>query len=308
MNPTAPAEPAASAEATASVDPLTVVQSMRPRLLRAAQRLLGSAEDAEDIVQDAWLRLHAALGIGRAAPPQDPQAWLVAVVTRLCIDRLRHAQRVRQIGATIPAELLSPASLVPSSPEERLAATVAARAALRVALAALSPLECAALLLVEVCGLDHRESARLLGRSEAANRQLLRRARRALRRRPRRLGDSPDGSAPAGAAPAGVESAGVESAPGGGAGDGAAAAGATTAGEDASASRRIDRCLEAIRSADHRALIAAVLRADAPAWAAEERIHYVAGPNPGDVTVLFGGIVLARVRPAATPRRLREHA
>ncbi|MEV0355465.1 sigma-70 family RNA polymerase sigma factor [Nocardia sp. NPDC050697] len=69
----------------------------RPRLLALGFRMLGSAADAEDVVQEAWLRLHG------AAAPDNPAAWLTTVTTRLCLDRLRaRARRPEQLGAFTP--------------------------------------------------------------------------------------------------------------------------------------------------------------------------------------------------------------
>ena len=75
------------------MDTIASFQSHRPRLLALAYRLLGSRADAEDVVQDAWLRWHQA----ERSAIADPEAWLVTTTTRLGIDRLR-ARRQHYVG------------------------------------------------------------------------------------------------------------------------------------------------------------------------------------------------------------------
>lgn len=159
---------------------LTTFTTLRPRLLRLANRMLRDESEAQDAVQDAWIRLAR----GERDDPtalRDAQAWLVAVVTRLCIDRLR---RRSAEAAWLASETRSNAPLaghaVPS-PLSPLELADDARTALRVLLSRLSAEDCALLLLHDVLDLDHGELSRLLERSEAASRQALHRARRRLR-------------------------------------------------------------------------------------------------------------------------------
>ncbi|MGB3793104.1 MAG: sigma factor, partial [Sphingopyxis granuli] len=123
---------AAAADAAASFDPL------RPLLTRVAYRMLGSVADAEDVVQDAFLRW---LGTDRAAV-EVPAAWLRRTVTRLCLDQLKSARRQREtyIGPWLPDPLV----------EE--AADDDVTLPLMLALERLSPLERAAFLLHDVFG------------------------------------------------------------------------------------------------------------------------------------------------------------
>lgn len=148
-------------DAAASFDPL------RPRLIRVAYRMLGSIADAEDVVQDAFLRW---LGTDRAAV-KEPEAFLRRVVTRLCLDQLKSA-RVRR--ETYVGEWL-PEPVVEAEPVEDVTLP------LLIALERLSPLERAAFLLHDVFGLDFDEVAQSIDRDPAAARQLAARARTHVR-------------------------------------------------------------------------------------------------------------------------------
>jgi RNA polymerase sigma-70 factor (ECF subfamily) len=154
--------------AAAAFDPL------RPRLTRIAYRMLGSVADAEDVVQDAFLRWLAA---DRGAV-REPQAWLSRVVTRLCLDVLKSARRKREVyvGPWLPEPVFTP--------EEDAVDDVTLP--LMLALERLSPLERAAFLLHDVFGVGFDEIAETIGRDEAAARQLASRARSHVRsERPR---------------------------------------------------------------------------------------------------------------------------
>jgi len=145
---------------------------LRPRLIRVAYRMLGSMADAEDVVQDAFLRW---LGTDRAAV-KEPEAFLRRVVTRLSLDQLKSA-RVRR--ETYVGEWL-PEPLVEAEPVEDVTLP------LLIALERLSPLERAAFLLHDVFGLDFDEVAQSIDRDPAAARQLAARARTHVRsERPR---------------------------------------------------------------------------------------------------------------------------
>lgn len=146
-------------DAAASFDPL------RPRLVRIAYRMLGSVADAEDVVQDAFIRWHAA---DRGAV-REPEGFLRRVVTRLCLDHLKSARRRREtyVGPWLPEPVLDP-------PDEEIEDVTLP---LMLALERLSPLERAAFLLHDVFGLEFTEVAETIGRSPAACRQLASRAR-----------------------------------------------------------------------------------------------------------------------------------
>ena len=149
----------------------------RGRLERLAYRMLGSLADAEDVVQDAWMRWNGADRGGI----DDPDAWLVRVTTRLCLDRLRaeRARREAYVGPWLPEPLVEAAA----DPVER-AETVSV--AFLLALQRLSPLERAVFLLHDVFDQDYAAIAATLQRDEAACRQLASRARAHLKsERPR---------------------------------------------------------------------------------------------------------------------------
>jgi RNA polymerase sigma-70 factor (TIGR02957 family) len=144
----------------------------RRRLLGIAYRMLGSSADAEDVVQDAWLRWNDAT----VDALNNPEAWLVTVVTRLSIDRLRAAkqQRDHYIGTWLPEPLLTDA---PASPEQMLERADDVSMAFLAVLERLAPEARAAYLLREVFDADYEDVARTLGKSEAACRQLVHRAK-----------------------------------------------------------------------------------------------------------------------------------
>lgn len=158
-------------------DTLTeLFEEHRPMLLGVAYRMLGRTADAEDVVQEAWLRWTAA---DRAAV-REPRAFLVRITTRLAIDRLRQAQARREsyVGPWLPEPLVTdfgPAA--PDSAERALLADSVSLAVL-VVLESLSPLERAVFVLREAFGFPYGEIATALDRSEAAVRQLAGRARR----------------------------------------------------------------------------------------------------------------------------------
>src|SRR4051794_18782006 len=139
--------------------------------------MLGSVAEAEDVVQDAWLRWNRA-GAGVA----EPAAWLVRTTTRLCIDRLRAAKAQREAyrGPWLPEPLIEPLTQDPLERAEDVSV------AFLLALERLSPLERAVFLLHDVFEEDYGAVAQTLGRSEPAVRQLASRARDHVREaRPR---------------------------------------------------------------------------------------------------------------------------
>jgi RNA polymerase sigma-70 factor, ECF subfamily len=153
-------------DAAASFDPL------RPKLMRVAYRMLGSVADAEDMVQEAFIRW---MGADRSGV-REPEAFLRRTVTRLCLDQLKSARRRREtyIGPWLPDPVL----------EEQEGEDLTLP--LMLALERLSPLERAAFLLHDVFGLEFEEVAATILRDPAACRQLAARARAHVREaRPR---------------------------------------------------------------------------------------------------------------------------
>lgn len=154
-------------DAADSFDPL------RPRLTRVAYRMLGSVADAEDVVQEAFIRW---MGVDRETV-REPEAFLRRTVTRLCLDQLKSARHQREtyVGPWLPDPVVEDV-------EEEEDVTLP----LMLALERLSPLERAAFLLHDVFGVDFEEIAATVDRDPAACRQLAARARSHVREaRPR---------------------------------------------------------------------------------------------------------------------------
>ena len=143
----------------------------RPRLLGVAYGMLGELTEAEDIVQDAWLRWD---GADRDAV-RNPEAFLVTVTTRLALERLRSARARREVyvGPWLPEPLV----VDPSTPETEAIEAERLSLALLGALERLNPVERAALVLRDVFDLDYAQVADVLDRTPAAVRQIARRAR-----------------------------------------------------------------------------------------------------------------------------------
>jgi len=170
---------------------------LRPRLHGIAYRMLGSVADAEELVQDVWLRWHETDAEGLA----NAEAWLVTVTTRLAIDRLRAAkiQRAHYVGFWLPEpqlelDELRPAAGIdgPATPEEVLERADDISVAFLALLERLSPEARAAFLLREVFDADYAEVAQALGKSEAACRQIVSRAKAQLKDERPRHAVSPD--------------------------------------------------------------------------------------------------------------------
>ncbi|WP_439500101.1 sigma-70 family RNA polymerase sigma factor [Bosea sp. (in: a-proteobacteria)] len=154
--------------------PDDLFESHRRFLTRLAYRMLGSVSDAEDIVQDAWLRWHEI----DAAEIANPRAYLARTVTRLCLDQMKSARSRREyyVGTWLPEPLVEAIGPAPAADDE-----LDAPIALMLALERLSPLERAAFLLHDVFEQDFAEIARAIDRSESACRQLAKRAREHVR-------------------------------------------------------------------------------------------------------------------------------
>lgn len=155
--------------------------TLRPRLFSIAYRMLGSRADAEDVLQDAWLRWDRA----ERAALVSAEAWLVTVVTRLAIDRLRAAKAEREayVGWWLPEPLVE---LDERTPEAAAEMASELSVAFLWVLERLSAEERAAFLLRQVFDHDYGEIAVLLGKSEAACRQMVHRAsERVQQARPR---------------------------------------------------------------------------------------------------------------------------
>jgi RNA polymerase sigma-70 factor (ECF subfamily) len=157
-------------------DPAELFTALRPLLFTVAYELLGSAADADDVLQDSWLRW---ADVDRSAV-RDPKAYLVRVVTRQALNRMRTLERRREsyVGPWLPEPLLT----APDVAEDvELAESVSL--AMLVVLDTLSPLERAVFVLREVFGFEVAEVAEATGRSPAAVRQLAHRAREHVRSR-----------------------------------------------------------------------------------------------------------------------------
>lgn len=160
-----------------STEQLEEFETLRPHLLAVAYRLTGTVADAEDIVQDAWLRWEAAKRRDQIA---DLRAWLTTVVSRLGLDRLRSAAHRREsyVGQWLPEPVVTgfdgndPLSVVVAHEDARFAAMVV--------LERLSPDQRVAFVLHDGFALPFADVADVLGTTEPAARQLASRARRAV--------------------------------------------------------------------------------------------------------------------------------
>jgi RNA polymerase sigma factor (sigma-70 family) len=151
-------------------------EAERPRLVAIATRILGSAADAQDVVQEAWLRLTTASEV------DDLPAWLTTVTTRLCLDHLRKRRTRTAFEAEAAAE--ADAGSAPADPEADVLVAEQVGSAMQVVLDALVPAERAAFVLHDVFGYPFEEISVVLGRSGTAVRQLASRGRRKVRGAP----------------------------------------------------------------------------------------------------------------------------
>ena len=155
----------------------------RPRLAGLAYRMLGTWADAEDVVQDVWLRAQAADDIER------PAAWLTTVTTRACLDRIRATRRRREeyIGPWLPEPVVSA-----PGPEDAAELSESLTLGFLTVLDRLQPIERAVFLLADVFSVRFSDIAAAVGRSEVACRQIASRARRRLAAGPSRQATGAD--------------------------------------------------------------------------------------------------------------------
>jgi RNA polymerase sigma-70 factor, ECF subfamily len=170
---------------------LDLFEANRAALFAVAYRMLGSANDAEDVLQDAWLRFSA------AAPDdlRSVKAYLTTIVTRLCLDRLKSARATREeyVGTWLPEPVASGAE---REPEGSLALAESLTLAFMVLLETLSPEERAVFLLREVFDYEYDEIAAMLDLTAANCRQLFHRARGRIAERKPRFRDTVDEKRP----------------------------------------------------------------------------------------------------------------
>jgi RNA polymerase sigma-70 factor (ECF subfamily) len=171
------------------MDAAAVFAEQRPKLVGVAYRMLGSVADAEDVIQETFLRWQEV--VDAETRIESPSAYLTTMVSRRCLDELRSARRRREqyVGEWLPEPLLEDDRLDPEATTE-LADSLST--AFLVVLEALSPGERAAFLLHDVFGYGYAELARILERGEPACRTLVARARRRVAERRPRFDVSPE--------------------------------------------------------------------------------------------------------------------
>ncbi|TFW18871.1 RNA polymerase sigma-70 factor [Duganella callida] len=154
-----------------TTDALTTFAALRPRLFATAYRMLGIRADAEDVVQDAWLRWHDS----DHAAVQSAEAWLVTITTRLALDRLRSRMPEREayVGWWLPEPIVE---LDERTPERAAETASEVSMAFMWVLERLSPEERTAFLMRQVFDQDYADIAGVLGKTEAACRQMVHRA------------------------------------------------------------------------------------------------------------------------------------
>jgi RNA polymerase sigma-70 factor (ECF subfamily) len=147
----------------------------KPLLFSIAYRMLGSASDAEDVLQDAWMRYRGV----EPSTIRSPQAFMTTIVTRLCLDRLKSARKAREeyVGSWLPEPVLTTEL---GDPETMLQRSESVTLAFLVLLETLSPEERAVFLLKDVFDYEHAEIAGILGTTPENSRQLLHRAKAKL--------------------------------------------------------------------------------------------------------------------------------
>jgi RNA polymerase sigma-70 factor (ECF subfamily) len=179
---------------TLQTDPVAdAFEEYRSLLFAIAYRMLGSAMEAEDIVQEAYLRY-------RATPPESIRtlkSFLTTIVHHLCLDHLKSAQVKREtyVGPWLPEPVITGDGASPLSPLRQIADRESISMAFLVLLESLSPLERAVFLLREVFDYEYVEIAQITGRDEAACRQLFSRAKKHVRENRPRYPASPEAHA-----------------------------------------------------------------------------------------------------------------
>jgi RNA polymerase sigma-70 factor (ECF subfamily) len=159
-----------------------VFERQRPRLVGLAYRMLGTVADAEDVVQDVWLRWRTV----RPGEIGRPEAWLTTVTTRVALDHLRVARRNREayVGPWLPEPLVTQAG-----PAEAAELAESLRFGFLTVLDQLRPVERAVFLLADVFAVPYADIAMTVGKSEAACRQIASRARKRVRTAQSRAGE-----------------------------------------------------------------------------------------------------------------------
>jgi RNA polymerase sigma-70 factor (ECF subfamily) len=165
-------------------------ETYRTYLFAIAYRMLGSAMDAEDMVQETWVRY-------QSAPPEtisSLKAFLTTIISRLCVDQLHLARRTREqyLGPWLPEPIITADNLQVSGPEERVDMEESISMAFLLLLEQLQPVERAVFLLHEVFEYNYTEIASFLGKSEVACRQWFSRAKKHLGDHRPRFQASPD--------------------------------------------------------------------------------------------------------------------
>jgi RNA polymerase sigma-70 factor, ECF subfamily len=161
-------------------DTAEAFEQLRPLMFAIAYRMLGTVTEAEDIVQEAFLRYHQALS--GPSRPESPKAYLSAITTRLCIDHLKSARVRREsyVGEWLPEPLVSSPPVLgrpAADPAELAEQADSLSMAFLLLLERLTPVERAVFLLHDVFGYGYDETARIVGRTEVSCRQLAHRAR-----------------------------------------------------------------------------------------------------------------------------------
>ena len=164
-------------------------EAERPRLRAIAYRILGTPDDADDVVQDAWLRYSTA----HDGSIDNPSAWLTTVVSRVAIDRLRSARHTREtyVGPWLPEPVFDEQT-PDAGPEQAAMLAESLSIAFMALLERLSPLERAVLILHDVFDYPLRDVAAIIERQDAATRQLAKRARDHMTQARQRFEPEPD--------------------------------------------------------------------------------------------------------------------
>jgi RNA polymerase sigma-70 factor (ECF subfamily) len=163
-----------------------LLDELRPTSFAIAYRMLGSVSEAEDVVQEALLRVHQSLDGGEVIA--SPRAFVATVTTRLAINELRSARvrRERYVGEWLPEPIITDGSGAADDPARHAETADSLSLAMLVLLESLSPEQRAVLLLHDVFGYSYPETADIVGKSEGNVRQLATRARQHVKtRRPR---------------------------------------------------------------------------------------------------------------------------